>query len=521
MGLSLRGANRGAVVRDASIPAPIGGLNARDSIAEMKPTDALVLDNFVPGTTDCTLRSGMRSWATGLGTGTTPVETLLPYRSGTVNKLFGVAGGKIYDTTNQGVVGAAVVSGLTNSRFQYVNFGTTGGQFLLAVNGADAMRRYDGSAWSDATASPAVTGFDTSLAISINAWGQRVWFVQKNSFKVWYLPLQSIGGAATLLDLSSLFRLGGSLAGMLTWTVPSTQQTQQFAVFVSTEGEVAIFEGYDPANASTWAEAGVARIGRPIGGRFWTRFGSEVVLITVDGFVPLSKVLMLDRSTNRDAVSNKIDSAARLAIAGNPSTFGWCAMLYPTGNKLFINVPTAENTTSYQFVMNTITGAWCRYLGWNANVFETVQDSLYFGGNNGTIYQAEYGTDDDGAAIAGQMIPAFNYFGERVRRKFFRQVRPTIIGLSDANVLLELVTDLNVGSSAASPALSSASGLPLWDVSAWDVTRWSPSRYAISQWQMVSGIAFAASVRLQVTCKGFSPSIENISYVWEPSSSVI
>jgi hypothetical protein len=86
-------------------------------------------------------------------------------------------------------------------------------------------------------------------------------------------------------------------------------------------------------------------------------------------------------------------------------TFGWCAMLYPTGNKLFINVPTAENTTSYQFVMNTITGAWCRYLGWNANVFETVQDSLYFGGNNGTVYQAEYGTDDDGASISGQMIP--------------------------------------------------------------------------------------------------------------------
>jgi hypothetical protein len=119
-------------------------------------------------------------------------------------------------------VGAAAVSALTNSRFQYVNFGTPGGQFLLAVNGADAMRRYDGSAWTDATAAPAVTGFNTTLAISINTWGQRIWMVEKNSFRVWYLPLQSIGGAATALDLSSLFRLGGSLAGMLTWTVPST-----------------------------------------------------------------------------------------------------------------------------------------------------------------------------------------------------------------------------------------------------------------------------------------------------------
>jgi hypothetical protein len=318
-----------------------------------------------------------------------------------------------------------------------------------------------------------------------------------------------------VIDLSSLFRLGGSLAGMLTWTLPSTQQTQQFAVFISTEGEVAIYEGYDPASANTWGLAGMARIGRPIGGRFWTRFGTEVVLITVDGFVPLSKMLMVDRSSNVNALSNKIDSAARLAIAGNPSTFGWCAMLYPTGNKLFINVPTAENETSYQFVMNTITGAWCRYMGWNANVFETVQDSLYFGGNDGTIYQGEFGSDDNGAAISGEMIPAFNYFGEKVRRKRFTQIRPTIIGTAGINVLLDLVTDLNIPAAAKAPPTSVVAGLPRWDVSAWDTSPWTPSNYAISQWMGVGGEGFAASSRVQVSCIGISPKIENIAYVWE------
>lgn len=506
-------ARRQAVVRDASIPAPIGGLNARDSIAEMQPTDAIVLDNFVPGTTDCSLRLGSRAWATGLGS---PVETLLPYRSGLVNKLFGVAGGKIYDGTNQGTVGAAAVSGLTNSRFQYVNFGTAGGQFLLAVNGADPMQRFDGSAWTNALASPAITGFDTSLAISINTYGNRVWLVEKNSFRVWYLPLNSIGGAATSIDLSSLFRLGGSLAGMITWTRVSMFGAQQYAVFVSTEGEVMLYSGYDPASASTWGLVGQGRIGRPIGGRFWTRVGSEVVIISVDGFVPLSDALQVDRSNQKDALSNKIVGAAQLAVQGNPSTFGWQAMLYPIGNKLFFNVPTAENETSYQFVMNTITGAWCRYQGWNANVFETVQDSLYFGGNDGTIYQGEYGADDSGAAITGTMIPAFAYFGERVRRKRFTQIRPTIIGTASVNVLLDLVTDLNVPAAVKSPPTSVASGLPRWDVTAWDTTPWSPSNYAISQWQGVSGDGFAASTRVQVSCIGVTPKIENIAYVYEP-----
>jgi len=42
----------------ASITAPIGGWNARDSIAEMPPTDAVTLTNMYPTPTDVTLRSG-------------------------------------------------------------------------------------------------------------------------------------------------------------------------------------------------------------------------------------------------------------------------------------------------------------------------------------------------------------------------------------------------------------------------------------------------------------------------------
>jgi hypothetical protein len=407
------------------------------------------------------------------------------------------------------------VTGLTNSRFQYVNFGTPGGQFLLAVNGANAMRRFNGSTWSDATVSPAVTGFDTSLATSINSFGQRVWLVEKNSFRVWYLPLQSIGGAATSLDLSSLFRLGGSLAGMITWTVAGSQATNQYAVFVSTEGEVIIYEGYDPSNAATWALVGQARVGRPIGGRFWTRVGTDVVLISADGFVPLSQVLQLDRNNNADAVSNKIDNAARTSIAAYGANFGWQVTLYPAGNKLFVNVPTTEDSVSFQYVMNTITGAWCRYVNINALVWETVQDALYFGAPDGTVYQAEYGNDDNGNSIYGIVRPAYSYFGDRVRKKFFRQVRPTLIGAGIAVVVIDLTTDFDLTDPAASPQLSIQPNLPTWDVSPWDTTSWQPGRNAVSQWQWVGGMGFAGSARLQVNCRGFSVSLESMAYTFE------
>jgi hypothetical protein len=87
-------ARRGAIVRDASIPAPIGGLNARDSIAEMKATDALVLDNFVPGTTDCTLRHGLPLMGDGPQFWINARRDAASLSLGTVNKLFGVAAAK-------------------------------------------------------------------------------------------------------------------------------------------------------------------------------------------------------------------------------------------------------------------------------------------------------------------------------------------------------------------------------------------------------------------------------------------
>jgi len=511
MGLGPSGAKRGPVTEVRTVPAPIGGLNARDSIAGMKPTDAVILDNWVPGTSNVTLRAGYRAWATGLGAS---VESLMPYRSGSTVKMFAAAGTHIYDVTAKAAVGAAAVSALANARFQWINFGTPGGHFLLAVNNGDPMQRYDGAAWTNALAAPAVTGFDTTKAIGINAYGERVWFVEKDSFNVWYLPLQSIGGAATQLDLSSLFGLGGSLAGMITWTVAGSQATISYAAFVSTEGEVIIFQGDNPASATTWARTGQARIGRPIGRRFWTRVGTDVALICADGFVPLSTVLQIDRATPAKTISNKIINAAKDAAATFGGNFGWQATLFPSGSRLIFNVPTAEDAKAFQFVMNTLTGAWCRYTGINANCWESTQDSLFFGGN-GTVYQGEYGTDDDGAAIASDMLPAFNYFGDQALTKMFTQVRIISEAQSRFSASITLAVNFDYLSSASVPALVAGTGGSPWNTSPWNSSPWSASNRMGFDWQWAGGMGFCASARIRSNTIGQQPSIDAIAYSFE------
>jgi hypothetical protein len=62
----------------ASLPAPVGGLNARDSLAEMEAKDAVILENWWPSTTDVAIRKGYANWSTGYGAA---VETLFKYTS--------------------------------------------------------------------------------------------------------------------------------------------------------------------------------------------------------------------------------------------------------------------------------------------------------------------------------------------------------------------------------------------------------------------------------------------------------
>ena len=53
----------------SSVAAPIGGWNARDSLAEMNPLDAVQMVNFFPTPTDVTLRKGYTKTSTGIAGG--------------------------------------------------------------------------------------------------------------------------------------------------------------------------------------------------------------------------------------------------------------------------------------------------------------------------------------------------------------------------------------------------------------------------------------------------------------------
>ena len=481
-----------ATAQSKSLPAPVGGWNARDSIADMDEKDAVILENMFPSTTSVNLRGGYSQYSTGYGG---QVETVISYSGAATNKLFGIAGGSVFDGTAGGAVGAAALSGLTNSRWQYINIATAGGNFIEMCNGADSVYTFDGTTWTDRSAS--ITGVTSSTLISINLHKNRVWFVQKDTLKAWYLPVQSITGAAVAYDLSAFCPHGGYLMAMATWTMDAGYGVDDMAVFVTSNGDCLVYRGTDPSSASTWALVGAFWIGSPIGRRCFVKYQGDLLIITRDGLFPLSNALRSSRLDPRAALTDKIQRAVSDAVASYASNFGWQVIPYPAEDALILNVPVQTNSNQQQYVMNTITGAWCNFTGWGANCFELYEDDLYFGGSD-FIGKAWNTNADAGQAIPTRALQAFSYFGSPAKLKRFTMIRPTFYASSPPAVNGQINVDFDDSPSTATLSAASAIG-GLWDTGVWDTALWGADLELSRLWQGASGVGYCGAPNIKTS----------------------
>ena len=496
-----------------SLPAPVGGWNARDSIADMAPDDAVILTNLVPATTSVVLRSGFSKFSTGYGA---QVETVIAYSGSTTTKLKAIAGGGIYDATAGGAIGAAEVSGLTNSRWQYVNLTTAGGSFIEMVNGADGVYTYNGTTWTDQSGS--ISGVTAANLTNINVFKNRLWFTEAGTLKAWYLPTQSITGTAAALDLSAFAPHGGYLMAMGTWTIDAGYGVDDLAVFVTNNGDVLVYRGTDPSSASTWALVGVWWVGSPVGRRCFVKWKGELLIICQDGLMPMSGALQSSRVNPRVALTDKIQSEMGSAVVSYGSNFGWQVIPFPQQDLLILNVPVTAGNSQQQFVMNTITGGWCNFTGWNANCFELYNDELYFGGPT-YVAKAWDTAEDDGGSIAIDGLQAFNYFGSRGQLKRFTMMRPMLRINSTQTVNAGMNVDFDQSAPVSSIGTASFSGA-LWDTALWDSGLWSSTLSVSAVWQGATGVGYCGAPHLQANLDGASLEWLSTDVVLEPGAIV-
>ena len=130
-----------------TIPAPVGGLNGRDSLANMAETDAYQMDNIFPGTTTCKLREGCTIHQAPVGG---IVESLEVFASSSVQTILAFAVPNILDVTAQGV-STSIKADLNGAQVVSTMFSTVADshQWLIITTGADIPMSYDGTAVAD------------------------------------------------------------------------------------------------------------------------------------------------------------------------------------------------------------------------------------------------------------------------------------------------------------------------------------------------------------------------------------
>jgi hypothetical protein len=214
-----------------------------------------------------------------------------------------------------------------------------------------------------------ITGPTVANLITITVFKQRCFYIEKNTMSVWYSASSAFQGALTQIPLGQLFKKGGTLVQMATWTIDNVSGMDDYAAFITSEGEVAIYQGYDPAQISTWSLIGIFNIGRPIGTRCIARHESDVLCITADGITPLSKALLTDREQSSAQLSDKIQNEIGNDVASYSANYGWQIVSHPIGNKIIVNVPETANVTSHQWVFNPDAKSWWRFKAMERQLF--------------------------------------------------------------------------------------------------------------------------------------------------------
>ena len=580
---------KGRTAVTASLPSPIGGWNARDSLAAMAPTDAVSLVNFFATPTDVQLRKGYTKASTGI---TGSVNSLMNYTDTSLAagyRLFAAAGDKIYDAKPSTAV--PFFTGITNSKFQHTNLTNSAGHFLIACNGVDPTLIFDGSVWyyiattstaqtissithlakvalvttaaphglvtgnrvviSGATpadyngayvitvinstqfeytmaTTPAsnatvvgsytvtgITGVDSSRFINVNLFKNRLYFTEKDTLTCWYLDVNSISGAASPLYFGGIARNSGYLQAMGTWTIDAGQGVDDYAVFVTSMGEVIVYNGTDPNVATTWQLKGVWQLGQTFSRRCFFKWAGDLLLLTQDGLVPLASALQSSRLDPRINLTDKIYYAVSVAASQYYALFGWQINYHAPENMLILSIPTG--TGMEQYVMNTITKSWSRFTGIEAHCWEVSGDSdMHFGGD-GFVGKFYDGNSDAGNNIYATAQQAYSYFDSVGQLKRFTLVRPilqTDNGLPTVlcGISVDFDTTPLINQIAFNPNINR---IGRWDVATWDGANWGGGLVTTKIWQGVTGTGFAASVNINIASQGIELHWASTDYVME------
>lgn len=477
-----------ATEQTVRFPAPIRGLITSELLDNEIEASCCVLENFIPTSNGVRVRGGSVKRVNV----PSAVKYLFAYTNITGFDYFACTDTNIYKYTDATADGTILttpsLATRTNADYSHLETQTDGGSFLLLVNGTDNLQVYNGTNWQlvNGSSTPfSITGVNTNLFSHVWNYNNRVFYIQKNSFNAWYMPINSIGGLAVKLPLTGIFKNGGFLLFGATISSDSGDGFNDRCVFVTTKGEFAVYSG-DPSSVNSWKLDGVFNLGYALGKNSYIKTYGDLLVATRNGLLSINSV-MQGQPTSK-SISQNIKKDWQNDVLRLQSNDVYKISHCNNSNLVFIALP---SNLGVIYVLNLDTMAWSKIKGWNVNTLMITDCNLFFGGSNGWVYLGDSGGYDDGKLFDARLCYNFLSLGSKVGLKITTRIKESWRYSSDFISKVSVNSDYNVVFQTPPNVITLGSvNSSKWDIAKWDLSSWgNDSDYYLTRekWVGVTG----------------------------------
>lgn len=520
----------------ASLAAPIGGINTVSPGAEMPLTDCIYAYNLLGGEFGLRSRLGSREWVTGIASGGAPeqVRSLLAFHGSlsdrSADRLFACSGTGIWDVTSSTTTPSQVVvfpaTGASSGWGSSVCFVTTAGHFLVYCDELNGMYVYTESTntWAkiaQGSGAGEISVGDPTKFVHVCAWKNRLWFVERDTSKGWYLGLNALYGAAAAFTFGARFAKGGELRGLFSWTKDAGAGIDDMLVAISGGGDIVIYAGTDPSAPSTFALVGVWYVpGVPLGRRLATDYGGDLLILSSVGIVELSKLTGGAEELDRQQYSTfKVSNLFNQLMAASSSLKGWGMVLHPSDAALLVLSPVAPSQPTEPLVMSLSTKGWSRYRDIPVGVCAAaLGQTLYYGTedgrvgiNDGTIDGVTLADPTSYTPIGFSFLTAF-HSAKSPKRKRIHEISVSVLSQGGS---IPVTAEARYGYDFVEPApppATTGGAAGAWSSGLWGSAVWggayAPQRlvFGAAGWgaQMAIAVRGLATTRTTITDLGLS-----------------
>lgn len=248
------------------------------------------------------------------------------------------------------------VNGKTASAIRYLDksatYTTLSGNLIL-VDGRGYPMRYDGTRFYHVEWTTD-TGDSPVRFNGVVAHHERLFFWKYGGTpEFYYGEIGEVQGNLTRFPLSRLGNIKGELAAVMSITMDAGENLNDRLAIVTTTGQVIIYEGLNPGDASSWSQVARFQAAPPLGPWAFTQVGGDIWMATATGIVSVLQSMQQGIMALAGPLAKPIGSLVKtLAQEGGV----WQLHASGLGDKIILNRMFEEQ--AQQFIFYTESQTW-------------------------------------------------------------------------------------------------------------------------------------------------------------------